>query len=83
MEHGDMLFIHYFLQIKQNFCISLDFVVAVAAHLLKKYKKLHEKSPSLNERHSNNLYFFQSECISLVINDRPINLRKEMLQSDE
>ena len=35
----------YFILIKQNFCILLDFVVAVAAHLLLKYKKFHDKSP--------------------------------------
>ena len=39
-----MLFIHFFLQIKQTFCILLDFVVAVAAHLLQKYKKKFMKS---------------------------------------
>ena len=29
------------------------------------------------------IYFFQSECISLLIRDRPVNLQKEMLQADE
>ena len=29
------------------------------------------------------IYFFQSEYINKVISDRPINLRKEMLQADE
>ena len=44
----------------------------------------HEKSPFFNERHySNKVTFFQSQCINLVINDRPVNLRKEMLQADE
>ena len=88
-----MLFIHYFLQqIKQNFCILLDFVVTVVAHLLyknkkkkKKKKKKLENSPFLNEHHysNNTLFFFQSKCINLVISDRPTNLRKEMLQADE
>ena len=75
-----MLSIHYLLQIKQNFCILLDFVVAVAAHLLQKYKKFHEKSHC---HYFNNLLFFQSECINFVISDRAMNLRKKMLQADE
>ena len=56
-----MLFIHYFLQIKQNFCILLDCVVAVAAQLQWKYKKFHEKSPFLNDRHYSN--FFSSQNV--------------------
>ena len=60
-----------------------SYVVDVAAHLLRKYKKFHKKSPILNEHHySNNLLFFQSEYINLMSSDCPINLRKERLQAD-